>query len=328
MRLDIGGAEGLTEVLAATDAVVIAAGNESIELRDLPSTVRPRYDGIYLRDGRGWYYCYIHLLSIDPAVKPGERVKMGQKIGVLGKEGNSGGWSHLHFEIRGPQPSGRFGVIEGYAFLWQAYREQWSVPLQAVARPHHLAWAGEEVAFDGSLSRSAEGPQSIVHYQWEFGDGSTAEGPTAARNFVHSGEQSEILKVTDANGRTDYDFSIMLVVEREHPEFLPPTIHAAYWPTRDLKAGSEVVFKVRSFGDGLAGSHEVWNFGDGSPAMQTQSLPPTVDPATGKSTALAKDGYATTTHRFASPGDYLVSVSRVNQRGQQATAHLYVRIEP
>ncbi len=326
--LDIGGVEGLTEVLAATDALVITAGTESITLSDLPLPVRPRYDEICLRDGRGWYYCYAHLLSIDPAVKPGERVTMGQKIGVLGKEGSSGGWSHLHFDIRGPQPSGRFGIIEGYAFLWQAYRHERPTPLQAVARPHHLAWAGEEVAFDGSLSRSAEGPQHITRYHWRFGDDSTAEGPTASRHFVYGGEHSEILKVTDANGRIDYDFSIVLVLDREHPELLPPTIHAAYWPTFDLKAGDEVVFKVRSFGDGLAGSHEIWNFGDGTPKVQTQSLPVQVDPATGESTAHAKDGYAATTHRFARPGDYLVSVSRVNQRGQQATANLCVHVGP
>ena len=296
-------------MLAATDALVITAGNETIKSPDVPSAVRPHYDEIHLRDGRGWYYCYAHLMSIDPAVKPGERVKMGQKIGVLGKEGSSGGWSHLHFDIRGPQPSGQLGIIEGYAFLWQAYREQWPTPLQAVARPHHLAWAGEEVVFDGSLSRSGEGPQRITRYQWTFGDGSKAEGPTTARNFVYGGEHSEILKVTDANGRVACDLSIVLVLDRKHPELLPPTIHAAYWPTFDLKAGGEVVFKVRSFGDGLAGSQEIWNFDDGTPAVKVQSLPVQVDPATGKSTALAKDGYATTTHHFARSGDYLVSAS-------------------
>lgn len=81
-------------------------------------------------------------------------------------------------------------------------------------------------------------------------------------------------------------------------------------------------------GDGPAGSYETWNFGDGTPAVQTQSLPVQVDPATGESTALAKDGCAATTHHFAHPGDYLVLVSWVNQRGRQATANLYDRIEP
>ena len=70
---------------------------------------------------------------------------MGQKIGVLGKEGSSGGWSHLHFDIKGRQPSGKWGIQEGYAFLWEAYRREHRPQIIAVARPHHLIWAGEKV---------------------------------------------------------------------------------------------------------------------------------------------------------------------------------------
>ena len=70
---------------------------------------------------------------------------MGQKIGLLGKEGGSGGWSHLHFDITGRQPSGKWGIIEGYAFLWEAYLREYKPKLLAVARPHHLVAAGEKV---------------------------------------------------------------------------------------------------------------------------------------------------------------------------------------
>ena len=108
----------------------------------------------------------------------------------------------------------------------------------------------------------------------------------------------------------------------------PPAIHAVYWPTLGLKAGDEVTFKVRTFGDALAGSGERWNFGDNSPRVDVQSVAKEVLAGTGKSTALAKDGYAITTHRYAKPGDYLVSVSRTNSRGQTATAGLCVHIEP
>ncbi len=59
---------------------------------------------------------------------------LGQKLGVLGKEGGSGGWSHLHFDIWARQPSGLWGIEEGYAFLWQAYEQEHSRELIAVAR--------------------------------------------------------------------------------------------------------------------------------------------------------------------------------------------------
>ena len=81
---------------------MVSAGDdllEGVSPEDTP--VRPRYDVIYIRDHRGWYYRYSHFSSILPHIKPGYQVKMGEWIGILGKEGASGGWSHLHFGIHG-----------------------------------------------------------------------------------------------------------------------------------------------------------------------------------------------------------------------------------
>ena len=126
--LDMGGAEKLVDVVAATDGVVVSARGQVLEPSDLPPPVRPRYDVVYVRDGRGWYYRYSHLDSIDASIQPGVEVKQGDKIGVLGKEGASGGWSHLHFDVVALQPSGRWGICEGYAFLWQAYHQEHPAP--------------------------------------------------------------------------------------------------------------------------------------------------------------------------------------------------------
>ena len=119
--LDFGGCEGLVDVVSASDGLVVSAGQEVLlEHKDIPG-VSATYDEVNVLDARGWYYCYAHLKSIDAAVRPGQTVKMGQKIGVLGKEGGSGGWSHLHFHITARQPSGKWGIEEGYAFLWEAF---------------------------------------------------------------------------------------------------------------------------------------------------------------------------------------------------------------
>jgi hypothetical protein len=40
----------------------------------------------------------------------------------------------------------------------------------------------------------------------------------------------------------------------------------------------------------------------------------------------AKEGYARTEHVFRRPGDYLVKVERANERGEKATAHLWVPV--
>ena len=309
--LDIGGAEGMVDLLAATDGLVVAAGEEQLkDLGDAP--VSPRYDVIYLRDARGWYNRYSHLLAIDPAVVPGARVRLGQKIGVLGKEGGSGGWSHLHFDITSRQPSGKWGIQEGYVFLWEAYLWEHQPAVIAVARPHHVARTGEEVTLDGTRSWSADGEP--LRFEWRFHDGSTASTATVERTYEKPGEYSEILKVMDSAGNAAYDFAVVQVFDTDEPQRLT-TIHAAYSPTFDIRPDTEVRFKVRSFGSHTG---ETWDFSDGTAPVRVRS--------DGNVKHLAKDGYAVTTHRFAAVGDYLVTVEHVDEKGIHATAHLHVPV--
>src|SRR5213594_2729999 len=101
--LDCGGAEGMVDVIAAAAGRVISSGTEILPGYD-HSPAKPRYDVVYLLDDRGWYYRYSHLQTIDPSIRPGAQIMLGQKVGVLGKEGGSGGWSHLHFDVTSHQP--------------------------------------------------------------------------------------------------------------------------------------------------------------------------------------------------------------------------------
>ena len=312
--LDVGGAEGLVDVIAATAGLVVSVGKITLPGYE-DSPVSSRYDVVYLLDDRGWYYRYSHLQSIDPAIKPGATVAMGQTIGRLGKEGASGGWSHLHFEIVSRQPSGRWGTQEGYAFLWEAYLHEQQPALVAVARPHHLVQLGEKVALDGtgSWSRSA----TIARYDWTFSDGSTASGPRTVRVYEQAGEYSEVLKISDNGGNVAYDFAVVQVLDATNSGPLPPSIHAAYSPTQNIHPGDSITFKVRT--SGTTDGNETWDFGDGSATVQVRS--------DGNVKALASDGYAITTHRFAKPGDYLPYVERTDRHGRKATARLHVRIE-
>ncbi len=312
--LDFGGVEGMVAVVAATDGLVVSSGTDVLPgYTNTP--VRPRYDVVYVLDDRGWYYRYSHMQSIDPAIRPGQRIVLGQKIGVLGKEGGSGGWSHLHFDIHARQPSGAWGTQAGYAFVWEAYRRAHDPTLVAVARPHHLAWVGQAVTLDATRSWSASG--TIRRYEWTFTHGGTATGPTVKQTYSKPGEYSEILKITDAEGRTDYDFAVVLVVDKAHPDRLPPAIHPAYAPTFGIRRGDPITFKVRSFGT-TVGS-ETWDFGDGSPPVTVTS--------DGNVKVHAKDGYAVTVHRYKRPGDYIASVRRSNPSGFEAVGHLHVRVE-
>jgi len=311
--LDFGGVEGLVEVVAATDALVVSAGTETLSgYEDTP--VSPRYDVIYTLDDRGWFYRYSHLCQIDVSVKPGQRVRMGQKIGVLGKEGASGGWSHLHFDITCRQPSGQWGIQNAYAFAWEAYQRQYRPEIIAVARPHCVGWAGESVELDAGRSWSRCG--TIEKFEWTFCDGGSALGAKVRRTYDEPGEYNEILRITDARGNVDYDFAVVQVFDKAHPDLLPPTIHAAYYPTSAIKAGDELTFKVRTFR--TTHGHEVWDFGDGSPEVTVQS--------DGNVDAHNPEGYAVTKHAYRKPGCYIATVRRSDERGWQAITHLFIRV--
>ncbi len=278
------------------------------------SPAKIRYDVVYLLDARGWFYRYSHLHTIEAEVKPGAQVKMGQRIGLLGKEGGSGGWSHLHFDISGRQPSGKWGIIEGYAFLWEEYLREQKPKLLAVARPHQLAAVGEKVVLDGSRSWSAAG--KIASYQWTFTDGKGGTGVTLEHTYTKPGVYSEVLKITDGEGRIDYDFAVVNVLDKEHPDRLPPSIHAVYYPTFGVKPGDQVTFLVRSFR--TTAGKETWDFGDGSAKVEVRS--------DGNLVKLAKDGYARTIHHFEKPGHYVVRVERTDERGYTAVGHVHVRV--
>ncbi|PYV85680.1 MAG: hypothetical protein DMG05_22215 [Acidobacteria bacterium] len=309
--LDIGGSEGNVEVVSATDGVTVSSGLQ-VQPGHKDTPVDPRYDVVYVLDDQGWYYRYSHLKTIDAAIQPGQTVKMGQRIGVLGKEGGSGGWSHLHFDIHSRQPSGKWGIQEGYAFLWASYHHQYAPKLLAVARPHHLTWSGRKVLLDASLSHG-----NGLRYQWTFTDGTTASGAQVERWYERPGSYSEILQVTDADGNVDYDFAIVQVIDQETPQQLPPTIHANYSPTFDIKPGDPVTFKVRTFR--TTDGNETWDFGDGSPPVTVKS--------DGNVNPLAPEGYAVTVHRYKKAGHFLVRVERSNKQGSKAVAHLHVLVD-
>ena len=310
--LDFGGCEGLVEVVAATDGLVVSVSEKTLPGYAL-TPVRPRYDVVYVLDERGWYYRYSHLHTIDPAIQMGSRVKMGQRMGLLGKEGASGGWSHLHFGIKSRQPSGKWGTQEAYAFAWEAWLHENKPAIIAVARPHHFIHAGETITLDASKSWAASG--RIASHDWTFTDGTRASGAKTERRYPTPGSYSEIVKTTDDAGHVSYDFAIVQVVGDDMKN-LPPAIHPSFSPTTRIKTGDAVTFKVRTFRDH---GGETWDFGDGTPTVKVQS--------DGNAKALAKDGYAVTQHAFAKAGDHIVNVTHVNERGERAIAHLWVRVD-
>lgn len=319
--VDLGGAEGLEEVFAAAAGLVVSARNETAAgFENSPAS--PRADVIYIRDGRGWFYRYSHFQKIDPEIRPGVTVEIGQRLGWLGKEGGAG-WSHLHFGILAQQPSGQWGTEDPWPFLWEAALCEQKPDILAVARPHRLARVGDEVELDGARSWSSSG--RISRYEWTLSDGRRAEGPRVRLRYGKPGSYSEILRVADPRGRTAWDFCVVQVLpaqtpasgENLSPGIFPPTIHALCYPSTGIRPKQNVRFLVCTFRTPHA--EETWDFGDGSP-------PVTVRSKTAPDSLLAAGRYAETSHSYSKPADYIARVTSRNERGETAAAHLWIPV--
>lgn len=315
--MDIGATDGLTEVIAATDGSILTLGDVSATPKPHPAA-QPRYDVIYIQDERRWVYRYSHLSAFDPALQAGGRVRKGQRLGYVGKEGGSGGWSHLHFHVESQLPSGAWGVEDSYAFLWQAYREQYDPPVLAVARPHLMALVGETVTLDATQSWAKRGIRS---FEWTLLEGGKATGPTVKRTYERPGTYSEVVKVTDHAGNADYDFATVKVFTGAAADGTASVVrvHATYSPTFGIKPGDPVVFRSRAFATGPG--VDVHDFGDGTKKIP---VPSNIDNA-----QHAANGYGMVVHHYQKPGQYIVRVERRDEpTGATAVQHLLVTVEP
>jgi PKD repeat protein len=67
--------------------------------------------------------------------------------------------------------------------------------------PAATAGSSASVVFDANQSLAVNG-RTIVSYSWDFGDGSTGNGPTVSHSFLAGTTHVVVLKVTDSAGQT------------------------------------------------------------------------------------------------------------------------------
>lgn len=315
---DFGGTEGMVEIVAATDGLVVSAADQVLDGYDR-DPVRKRYDVAYILDGRGWFYRYSHMKSID--VKPGDIVQKGSRIGILGKEGGSGGWSHLHFGILIVQPSGKWGEAVPWPYVWESYVREYKPDLIAVGRPHKVGVVGSPIQLDGSLSWTQNGQKPS--FQWTLSNGKKSSESKVKMVYDQPGLYCEILQISDPKGNISYDTTDVLIFAKDtsrdpnKPFLLPPGIHITYAPDRNIKVGDKVCFKVRSFRSEEGG--ETIDFGDQSQLVHVKSDANAVH--------LNPNGYAVTEHIYKKPGTYIVRAEHVNKRGEKAVSHVFVEVQ-
>jgi hypothetical protein len=123
-----------TPLLAVADGVVVAVRdgipeNVPLEVPTVPMTPDTVAGNHVLLDlGNGRYGGYAHFIPGSIRVQPGDRVRRGDMLGLLGNSGQSSG-PHLHFHVtNGPSFLGADGVP--YAFDRVRVRKARLVPLE------------------------------------------------------------------------------------------------------------------------------------------------------------------------------------------------------
>lgn len=94
--------QGVAVIAAAAGRVVFAVdGQPDILMQDSgPGKTRDERNGnwVAINHGKGWITTYAHLRKGSVAVKKGDTVKRGDKLGLIGLSGNSD-FPHVHFAV-------------------------------------------------------------------------------------------------------------------------------------------------------------------------------------------------------------------------------------
>ncbi|HUD90805.1 M23 family metallopeptidase [Sphingobium sp.] len=89
-------------VIAAADGMVVrvrdAEPDISVKVRK-ELNGRDAGNGVVIDHGNGWVTQYSHLRLGSVSVRPGQRVRVGEKLGLIGMSGNAE-FPHLHFALR------------------------------------------------------------------------------------------------------------------------------------------------------------------------------------------------------------------------------------
>jgi murein DD-endopeptidase MepM/ murein hydrolase activator NlpD len=273
--VDLAGYEGRQKVLSCISGTVVRTD--------------PGQGSLFIRDDRGFILYYGHLDSILSGIKVGSAVSRGQWVGMLGKRGASGNFSHLHVGAYLSESAMNMDRLTRnlnlYPWLVTAYQHDNGTNIYAVARPHKTALTGDKVLFDGSNSMSFK--SNITSFKWEFHDGTSADGPIVEKVYNKPGCYIASLWVENAQGDVDVDFCKVKVFSRSAPEGIIPTLFVTYYPSAQVYVDDPVNFRL--WPQGMDAENIRIEFDDGTIIRNCRA-------------------YSAFTHKFKTPGIHIATV--------------------
>ena len=181
-----------TPIIAAADGVVLFAGDDSTTMFG-PQNVY--YGNVVViqhpftdASGQPVFSLYGHMQRVD--VQPGQAVKVGDQIGMVGDSGVALG-PHLHFEVR---------VGDAYSFGATRNPELWIYPYQGYG-----TLAGRVTDENGTPLYNAPiqvKSAKLTRYIFSYADNSVNPDPVFGENFVLGDLPADYYEVTVSdNGR-------------------------------------------------------------------------------------------------------------------------------
>lgn len=157
------------------------------------------------------------------------------------------------------------------------------------------------VSLDASSSYDSDG--SISSFDWNFGDGSTAEGPVVVHTYARTGQYTATLRVSDNDGASTIASINLDIEDPEAPLNIPPS--ASFTAIQNQAVGDYVMTFDGSASidpDGAIQSY-LWDFGDGT----------------------TKIG-ASVAHDFGAAGEYSVTLTVTDNNGSFATSSSSIKL--
>ena len=176
-----------------------------------------------------------------------------------------------------------------------------NIPPVAEAGSDQTSDEGDTVLLDSAGSNDPDG--TIALFEWDFGDGTTAQGATQAHVYTDDGIFTVTLTVTDNLGGTADDTAVVTVAN------VAPIVQPG--PDQSVDEGVTVILDPTFSDAGSDDTHVVTvNWTDGT-------TPTTIDPATSP---------ASTTHEYGDNGPHIVTITVTDDDGDSGTGQLTVTV--